>query len=297
VGPHSKPPLSSHLEERGRPKLAALAGIGLRAQHHTEILARGPNVGWFEAHSENYLAAGGRHREQLLQIRQRYPISLHGVGLSLGSTDPLNREHLLALHRLVQTVEPVFVSEHLSWGSIDGTYLNDLLPLPYTDDALRHMSARVREVQDFLGRQLLIENVSSYLRYQCLEVPEWEFLSALVHETGCGLLLDVNNVYVNAMNHGFDAHTFLHGIPASAVAEIHLAGHTLIQLEGRDIRIDTHSTHVSPEVWSLYRTALSRFGPLPTLIEWDAQIPELSVLEAEADQATSMLESFRAAAA
>jgi uncharacterized protein len=295
--PHIKPPLSSHAEERGTPKLTTLAGIGLRAQHHTEILSRLPHVGWFEAHSENYLAAGGRHRAQLLEIRHQYPISLHGVGLSLGSTDSLNREHLLALHRLVQTVEPVFVSEHLSWGSIDGTYLNDLLPLPYTDEALRHMSARVREVQDFLGRQLLIENISSYLRYRCAELPEWEFLSALVDESGCGLLLDVNNVFVNAMNHGFDAHTFLHGISTSAVQEIHLAGHTVVQLDGRDIRIDTHSTHVSPEVWRLYGAALSRFGPVPTLIEWDAELPELSVLEAEADRATSMLESSRAAAA
>ena len=295
--PHIKPPLSSHAEERGAPKLAAPAGIGLRAQHHAEILSRLPHVGWFEAHSENYLAAGGTHRAQLLQIRHQYPISLHGVGLSLGSSDSLNREHLLALHRLVQAVEPVFVSEHLSWGSIDGTYLNDLLPLPYTDESLRHMSARVREVQDFLGRQVLIENISSYLRYRWAEAPEWEFLSALVHETGCGLLLDVNNVFVNAMNHGFDAHTFLHGIPRSAVQEIHLAGHTVMQLDGHDIRIDTHNTHVSPEVWHLYRAALVRFGPLPTLVEWDAEIPELSVLVAEAGRATSMLDSFRAAAA
>ena len=297
IEPHGRPPLSSHAEERGVPKRAALAGIGLRAQHHTEILSRLPPVGWFEAHSENYFAAGGTHRAQLLQIRRQYPIGLHGVGLSLGSTDPLNREHLLALRRLVRIVEPVFVSEHLSWGSIDGTYLNDLLPLPYTEEALGHMSARVTEVQDFLGRQVLIENISSYLRYRCAEVPEWEFLSALVHESGCGLLLDVNNVFVNAMNHGFDAHTFLHGIPAGAVQEIHLAGHTVMQLDGRDIRIDTHSTHVSPEVWRLYAAALSRFGALPTLIEWDAELPELSVLEAEADRATSILESSRAAAA
>ena len=295
--PLIKPSLSSHAGERDVPELAALAGIGLRAQHHAEILSRSPPIGWFEAHSENYFAAGGTHRAQLLRIRDRYPVSLHGVGLSLGSTDPLNREHLLALRRLVQMVEPIFVSEHLSWGSIGGTYLNDLLPLPCTEEALRHMCARVREVQDCLGRQLLIENVSSYLRYRCAEVPEWEFLSALVHESGCGLLLDVNNVFVNAMNHGFDAYTFLQGIPTGAVQEIHLAGHTLMQLDGRDIRIDTHSTHVAPEVWRLYAAALSRFGPLPTLIEWDAEIPELSVLETEAERATSMLESCRAAAA
>jgi uncharacterized protein (UPF0276 family) len=274
--------------------LQGQSGIGLRAQHHAEVIARLPLIGWFEAHSENYLASGSTHRKQLLQIREHYEISLHGVGLSLGSTDPVNRDHLHGLCRLVDAVEPVFVSEHLSWGSVGGTYLNDLLPLPYSDEALRHLVPRVRQVQDALGRQILIENISSYLRYRCNEVPEWEFLSALAHESGCGLLLDVNNVYVNAMNHGFDPHGFLQGVPPSAVQEIHLAGHTVTSLDGREIRIDTHSTHVADEVWRLYGAALSRFGPVPTLIEWDADIPELDVLAAEAARAGRMLEATHA---
>jgi len=273
------------------------AGIGLRAQHHAEIIARLPPIGWFEAHSENYLAAGGTHRRQLLQIREHYEISLHGVGLSLGSTDPMNRAHLNRLCRLAAVVEPIFVSEHLSWGSVGGTYLNDLLPLPYTDEALRHLRRRVCEVQDALGRQILIENISSYLRYRCNEVPEWEFLTALAHESGCGLLLDVNNLYVNAINHGFDPYSYLHGIPRRAVQEIHLAGHTVTRIEGCEIRIDTHSTHVADDVWRLYGDALNRFGPVPTLIEWDADIPNLAVLEAEATRATRMLEAIRAVAA
>jgi uncharacterized protein (UPF0276 family) len=278
-------------------RLRGKSGIGLRAQHHAEIIASLPPVGWFEAHSENYLATAGTHCKQLLQIRQHYDISLHGVGLSLGSTDPMNHDHLRGLCRLVAAVDPVFVSEHLSWGSVGGTYLNDLLPLPYTDEALRHLILRVGEVQDALGRQILIENISSYLRYRCNEVPEWEFLTALAHESGCGLLLDVNNLYVNAKNHGFDPYSYLHGIPPSAVQEIHLAGHTVTHIDGREIRIDTHNTHVADAVWRLYGTALNRFGPVPTLIEWDADIPDLAVLEAEATRATWMLEAIRAVAA
>ena len=181
-------------------------GIGLRAQHHEEIISSRPAVGWFEAHSENYFGPGGAHRECLLRIRAHYPLSLHGVGLSIGSIDPLDPYHLRQLQRLVNDVEPIFVSEHLSWGSAGGRHLNDLLPLPYTEEALRHMAARVREVQDALGRQILMENISSYLRFVCPEVPEWEFLTALAEESGCGILLDVNNIYVNAMNHGFDPH-------------------------------------------------------------------------------------------
>jgi uncharacterized protein (UPF0276 family) len=291
---HEKP---MPLNRRDPLRLQGKSGIGLRAQHQAEIIARSPPIGWLEAHSENYLAAGGFHRKQLLQIRQHYDISLHGVGLSLGSTDPLNRDHLRGLCRLVDAVQPVFVSEHLSWGSVGGTYLNDLLPLPYTDEALRHLVARVCAVQDALGRQILIENISSYLRYRCDEVPEWEFLSALAHEAGCGLLLDVNNLYVNAKNHGFDPHTFLQGIPPTAVREIHLAGHTVTQVEGHEIRIDTHNTYVADDVWQLYGAALERFGPVPTLIEWDADIPDLSVLEAEAARANWMLEAIRAVAA
>lgn len=273
------------------------AGVGLRAQHHAEILADLPAVGWLEAHSENYFGQGGAHREQLIEIRAHYPVSLHGVGLSLGSTDPLNRRHLRDLKCLVSAVEPMLVSEHLSWGSVGGRYLNDLLPLPYTEEALRHMVNRVRDVQDVLGRQILIENISSYVRYRCAEAPEWEFLAALAHESGCGLLLDVNNLFVNAANHGFDANDYLRGIPRNLVQEIHLAGHTITHINGREIRVDTHSTHVREEVWALYRVALTRFGPIPTLIEWDADIPPLDILRAEAAMADRISEPFRAVAA
>jgi uncharacterized protein (UPF0276 family) len=272
-------------------------GIGLRAQHHEEIISRLPAVGWFEAHSENYFAPGSTHREHLMQIRAHYELSLHGVGLSMGSTDPLDPRHLRELKRLVNDVQPMFVSEHLSWGSSGGRYLNDLLPLPYTEEALQHMAARVREVQDTLGRQILIENISSYLRFKCSEVPEWEFLTALAQESGCAVLLDINNLYVNAMNHGFDPHSYLHGIPRTITKEFHLAGHSVARIHEREIRIDTHSTHVCDDVWGLYRAAVKRFGPIPTLIEWDADIPGLETLQAEAAKADWILEPFRAVAA
>jgi uncharacterized protein (UPF0276 family) len=273
------------------------AGIGLRAQHHEEILSRLPPVGWFEAHSENYFGPGGAHRECLLSIREHYALSLHGVGLSIGSVDPLDLSHLRQLQRLINDVEPMFVSEHLSWGSARGRHMNDLLPLPYTEEALRHMAVRVRAVQDALGRQILIENISSYLRFNFPEVPEWEFLTALAQESGCAILLDVNNVYVNAMNHGFDPHTYLQGIPRTIVEEMHLAGHTVVRLHERDIRIDTHSTLVCDEVWSLYAAAVRRFGPVPTLIEWDADIPVLPTLQAEAAKADVIAGLSRAVAA
>ena len=201
------------------------------------------------------------------------------------------------LKRLVREFEPVLVSEHLSWSSVDGRYLNDLLPLPYTEEALRHTAARIGDVQDALGRQILIENISSYLKFDCTEVTEWEFLTALVRESGCGVLLDINNLYVNSMNHGFDAYSYLDGISPAAVQEFHLAGHTLTCCGGRDIRIDTHSTYVAAEVWELYGMALQRFGPRPTLIEWDADIPAFSVLQAEAAKADAMMERFSALAA
>ena len=294
----SKPALSPRSGERAAATGRSLrAGIGLRAQHHAEILSSRPALGWFEAHSENYFGPGGAHRECLLSIRAHYPVSLHGVGLSMGSIDPLDTQHLRQLQRLVDDVEPLFVSEHLSWGSAGGRHLNDLLPLPHTEEALRHMAARVREVQDLLGRQLLMENISSYLRFSCAEVPEWEFLTALAHESGCAILLDVNNVYVNAMNHGFDSRDYLDGISRSVVREIHLAGHTVARMQERDVWIDTHSTPVCDAVWSLYAAAVQRFGPLPTLIEWDADIPALATLQAEAARADSISGLSHAAAA
>ena len=280
-----------------RGPLPAHAGIGLRAQHHLEVLSESPKVAWFEAHSENYFAAGGARVQILDRIRERYPLSLHGVGLSLGSTDPLDAEHLANLRRAVERFEPQLVSEHLSWSSVGGRFANDLLPLPYTDEALRHVSARIAAVQDALGRQILIENVSSYLQFADSAMPEWEFLTAVAAHSGCGLLLDLNNIYVAAHNHRFDALEYLHAIPRGAVQEFHLAGHSRVRHGALELLIDTHSTAVCEAVWELYRAALRRFGAVPTLIEWDSQIPPLAELVAEADKANALEAQLHAHAA
>jgi uncharacterized protein len=271
-------------------------GIGLRAPHHREVIARRPGVGWFEAHSENYFG-GGPARAALERVRHDYPLSLHGVGLSLGTTDELDADHLGEIVRLARELEPMLVSEHLCWGSAGGVFTNDLLPLPYTEEALRHMIERVSQVQGALGRQMLIENVSSYLQFTHSTIEEWDFLAALSKASGCGLLLDVNNIYVSAMNHGFDPNRYLDGIPREAVREIHLAGHSIRRIEDRDIRIDTHNAPVCEEVWALYSAALERFGPVPTLIEWDLDIPSLDVLVAEARKADRLRDLHHARAA
>lgn len=273
------------------------AGIGLRAQHHADVLGQRPAVGWFEAHSENYFADGGAQIGFLERIRAHYPLSLHGVGLSLGSADPLDREHVRRLARLSQRVEPTLVSEHLSWSSVGGTFANDLLPLPYTEEALRHVSAKIAQVQDLLGRRILIENVSSYLEFTCSRIPEWEFLAAVATASGCGILLDLNNIYVSARNHGFAAQAYLEAMPRNAVEELHLAGHTPVIHGGRELLIDTHSAPVCADVWELYGAALTRFGAVPTLIEWDAQLPPLASLVAEADKANVIREALYAHAA
>ena len=285
--------------ERAAPAgpIPAIAGIGLRTPHQEQLVRERPLVGWLEVHSENYFADGGLQVERLMAARASYPLSLHGVGLSLGSTDPLDRDHLRRLKRLVGWSEPAFVSEHLCWGSVNGTHLNDLLPLPQTEEALRHMIARVREVQDELGRQVLIENISSYLQFTHSRLTEWDFLSALATESGCGLLVDVNNIYVSACNHGFDARQYLAALPRRAVQELHLAGHSRNRYGDREILIDTHAAPVCDAVWELYEAALQCFGPVPTLIEWDAELPTLEVLLAEAAKADRRLEQVHALAA
>ena len=277
--------------------MPAQAGIGLRAPHHLRVLSESPAVAWFEAHTENYFADGGAHVEALARIRADYPLSLHGVGLSLGSADPLNLEHLERVRRAVTRFEPGLVSEHLSWSSIDGRFANDLLPLPYTDEALRHVSARIAQAQDYLGRRILIENVSSYLQFDCSRLPEWEFLAGVAEESGCGILLDLNNIFVAARNHGFEAQRYLEAIDPGTVQEIHLAGHSAVQFDGHELLIDTHGAPVCDAVWDLYRTALRRFGEVPTLIEWDTDIPALEVLMAEAAKADSLRADARALAA
>jgi uncharacterized protein len=269
------------------------AGIGLRAPHVGVVLAERPPVPWFEVHSENYFADGGQALVALDRIRADYPLSLHGVGLSLGSTDPLDIGHLAKLKRLADRIEPARVSEHLCWSSVNGRHFNDLLPLPYTTEALDHVCGRVSAVQDFLGREILVENVSSYLTFAETTIPEHEFVVAVAARTGCGLLVDVNNIYVNARNHGIDADAYLAAVPPSMVAEIHLAG---FDASGPWL-IDTHGALVAPDVWALYERALRRFGRVPTLIEWDTDIPAFAVLQREAATAQSYLEAGLAVAA
>jgi uncharacterized protein (UPF0276 family) len=269
------------------------AGLGLRAPHHREVMTNTPQVAWFEVHTENYFADGGPQIDCLSRIRERYPISLHGVGLSLGSTDELDRAHLRKVRRAVERFSPVRVSEHLSWSSVDGRFANDLLPLPYTEEALRHVSARIRQTQDALGRQLLIENVSSYLEFKHSTLTEWDFIAGVARESGCAILLDLNNIYVSAHNHGFSSHDYLQGIPEQVVHEFHLAGHTRVG----DLLIDTHGAPVCDDVWALYATALRRFGDVPALIEWDTDIPEFAVLQAEAQKADALRAEEHAVAA
>lgn len=285
-----------NLPVAGSTPIPARAGIGLRSGHYGAVLETWPAVGWLEVHPENFFAAGGRTLAILEQVRSHYPLSLHGVGLSLGSTDPLNRTHLDKLKALIARFEPALVSEHLSWGSAGGIYLNDLLPLPYTEEALQHMVGRVLEVQDALGRQILIENVSSYLTFTNSDLPEWEFLAQLAAHSGCGILLDINNIHVNAHNHGFDPLSYLDHIPAEPVQEFHLAGFTTRAVDHGELLIDTHNRPVCAAVWRLYAAAVERFGPRPTLIEWDQDLPPLATLLAEAAQADALLEDRHAVA-
>jgi uncharacterized protein (UPF0276 family) len=273
-----------------RPVLALPAGIGLRAEHAVEFLERQPDVGFIEVHAENYFGRGGRMLNLLEQARRDHALSLHGVGLSIGSTDPLDRMHLRRLAELAARVQPAFVSDHLCWSSHRGVHANDLLPLPLTEEALDHVVARVGAVQDALGRTLLIENVSSYLEYEDSTIPEAAFLAEVARRSGCGLLLDVNNLHVSACNHGFDAAAYLRAIPVNAVNELHLAGHVKKRFaDGAELLIDTHSEPVCDAVWSLYERALARFGALPTLIEWDSDLPPLGTLLAEAARADRRL--------
>ena len=277
-----------------RSEIPISAGIGLRGPHMIELQEANPNVGWLEVHSENFFGDGGAPIHYLMKIRQDYPISLHGVGLSLGSSDPLNRGHLSRLQRLIDQVEPGLISEHLSWGSIDGVYFNDLLPLPYTEESLKHFSERVLQVQDNLRRNILIENTSNYLSYRHSVIPEWEFLSEICRRTGAGLLLDVNNVYVSAFNLNFNPIEFLASIPGEVVAEIHLAGHTEKSFPDGILLINDHASPVSQAVWELYLDTLDLIGDRPTLIEWDSELPVLSELVGEANTAQQYLDSRNA---
>jgi len=267
--------------------LPAGAGIGLRSRHVGELLARRPAVPWLEVHPENYMSAAAC--ASLDAVRRDYPVSLHGVGLSLGTAGDLDRRHLGRLRSLVDRVQPCLVSEHLSWSTIGGAYLNHLLPLPYTEESLAVVAEHVRLAQDALGRSILIENPASYLRFRHSTLREPEFLAELAQRTGCGILCDVNNIHVSAWNVGLDAEAYLDALPAAAVGEIHLAGHAVNDADGHAVLIDDHGSPVAPPVWALYRKALERFGPVPTLIEWDTDLPELDVLLGEAYTAGGFL--------
>ena len=253
-------------------------GIGLRTAHFAHILAKWPKVDWFEVLSENFMDTGGRPLQVLDEVAERYPVVLHGVSLGIGNTDPLNRDYLRKLKNLATRTRAHWVSDHLCWTGILGRNTHDLLPMPYTEDALAHTTERARAVSDILERPLVLENPSSYVEFAGSSMPEWEFLARLAEDANCGLLLDVNNVYVSSFNHRFDPRTYIDAIPADRVVQYHLAGHTN---KGTHI-LDTHSDHAVPEVWELYRRAWARTGRTSTLYEWDENIPQFDVVHREA---------------
>jgi uncharacterized protein (UPF0276 family) len=283
------------LESRGVAPgpIPARAGIGLRAVHHHALLEDRPAIGWIEAHTENYFHEGGSAVRALERARANYPLSLHGVGLGLGSVDGVDHEHLANVKRAITRFEPALVSEHACWGHSGGECFNDLLPLPYTEEAVELLAQHVGIAQDALGVQMLIENVSAYVSFEHSCLHEWDFLAAVAARSGCGLLLDVNNVYVSSKNLGIDARAFIAGLPLGSVGEIHLAGHA----RNGAILIDDHGSHVCEEVWELYELAIARFGALPTLIEWDTNIPPLATLVAESERADLLLGERRGLAA
>jgi uncharacterized protein (UPF0276 family) len=269
-------------------------GLGLRAAHYDEILASRPRgIDWFEIISENFIEAHNGYWDFLADLRRDYPIVMHGVSLSIGSTDPLNLRYLAKLKALANHLAAPWISDHLCWTGINGKNTHDLLPIPTNEETLRHVTARVREVQDRLGRRIVLENPSTYLEFSSSDMPEHEFLARLAEAADCGLLLDVNNVYVSAFNHGFDARRYIDAIPAERIVQIHLAGH---QHHGTHI-IDTHDNHVLDDVWALYAYTIQTKGPISTMVEWDDNIPALTVLTAELDKARAVAASTAKAAA
>ncbi len=260
-------------------------GIGLRAQHVEHILLEQPKVAWFEVLSDNYLNHQGLALDQLVEISTRYPLVMHSVGMSLGSSDPLNIDYLTQLKQLAQQIKPAWISDHLCWISVDSEYLHQLMPLPYNDETVNYVANRIKRIQDFFGESILIENVSSYLDYANSTMPEWEFVNRVLDQADCSLLLDVNNIYVSGFNQNFDPYMYLQQIEGSRIKQIHLAGFE----DHQNYLLDSHDAVIAAPVWDLYHAAIKRFGKIPSLIEWDAKIPEFSVLQAEAKKAEEIL--------
>jgi uncharacterized protein len=267
-------------------------GVGLRRDHYAQIIENHPRVDWFEVLSENFMVAGGRPLEVLEAVRARYPVVMHGVSMSIGSTDPIRRDYLRELKALARRCEPAWISDHLCWTGVGGRNLHDLLPLPYTNEVIAHVAARIREVQDFLERPILIENVSSYMAFRDSTMTEWQFLAEIAERADCGILLDINNIFVSAFNHRFDARTYIDAIPAERVIQFHLAGHS----DHGTYLLDTHDHPVRGEVWDLYAHAVRRFGAVSALIEWDDNIPEFGVLMETANKARAIHEKAAAEA-
>lgn len=266
-------------------------GIGLRHPYYKEVLETDLNLGWLEVHPENYFG-GGVHRHFLTEIRKKHQLSLHAVGLSLGSTDPVSETHLQSFKELIDIFQPFNISDHASWSASGNAHLNDLLPLPYTQETLDVLCRNVDRAQEFFGRTMLVENPSTYISFAHNEMAEYEFMNALARKTGCGVLLDINNIFVQAFNHGYDAWEYINGID-TRVGEMHLAGHSERHIGEEKILIDTHNNPVRGEVWDLYEHAVRRFGAVPTLIEWDQDFPTLDVLVAEADKARAIIKKVQ----
>ena len=276
-----------------RSTLPASAGVGFKPQHFDAIRTDDQGIGFIEVHAENYMGAGGPPHAMLRALRERYALSIHGVGLSIGSAGPLDADHLARLKALCDRYEPHSFSEHLAWSSHGDIYLNDLLPLPYTDETLARIVSHIDEVQDTLGREMLLENPSTYVQFSGSAIPEAEFLKEIASRTGCGLLLDVNNVFVQAVNHGTSPEAYLAAFPLDRVKEIHLGGHDAQQDEtGAPLLIDAHGAPVADAVWTLYESVVARTGPLPTLIEWDNDVPDWPVLAAQARAADAILARY-----
>ncbi|WP_020400998.1 MNIO family bufferin maturase [Kordiimonas gwangyangensis] len=274
----------------GRP-----AGISLKTEHFSDILTSRPAVDFLEVHAENYMTEGGAHHRYLEEICAHYALSVHGVGMSLGSAEGLDPAHVARFKAVVERYRPTIVSEHLAWSVSGGTYLNDLLPLPLTVESLDVVVRNIDTLQQAIGRSVLVENPSSYLSFKSSEIPELEFLVRLAERTGAGLLMDVNNVYVSARNMETSPEEYIDAVPASLIGEVHLAGHAVKNIDGVELRIDDHGSAVSPDVWALYERLITRVGPKPTLVEWDTDIPPLSILVAEAEKAKAVMNALEAA--